>query len=278
MRKEIAFEHTRLDHLYCFFSFFQKMDSSGKLCVERAPGIRGQESNVGPVYKRSLPLSSIKLTMSLESRPTWVVRVTVRSGYLKFNPYADDGVITSCPSYGSPFEAFTLETVNNEEYGDDKMQVGEDFYPILHRMLKDKRDWDKRFDFHGLATFETGVLEWTRAILDTFANTLHNAGIYGGVAVSRYPYEYNRNVWRAFCELWGPLSNTLHYADGEMSISLYDLKVIGGLPIYGISYDEFIPPNEDLQRSDLYAPTISELLRIHSALCVAHHSDHICWD
>lgn len=85
-------------------------------------------------------------------------------------------------------------------------------------------------------------------------------------------------LWRAFCELWGPLSNTLHYADGEMSISLYDLKVIGGLPISGIPYEEFIPPNKDLQRSELYAPTISELLRIHSALCVAHRSDHICWD
>lgn len=116
------------------------MDSRGKLCIERAPINCGQESNMGPTYKRSLPLSSIKLTISLERRPTWVVRATVRSRYLKFNPHADDRIIKSCLSYGSPFEAFTLETVNNEEYGDDKMQIGDDFYTVVHRMLKDKKD------------------------------------------------------------------------------------------------------------------------------------------
>ncbi|KAK9951316.1 hypothetical protein M0R45_006770 [Rubus argutus] len=35
-----------------------------------------------------------------------------------------------------------------------------------------------------------------------------------------------------------------------MSISLYDWKVIGGLPISGISYKEFIPANDDLQQSE----------------------------
>lgn len=63
----------------------------------------------------------------------------------------------------------------------------------------------------------------------------------------RYPYEYNRKVRTVFCELWGPLSNALHYSNDKMSISLYDWKVIGGLPISGISYEEFIPANDDLQ-------------------------------
>ncbi|TQE05683.1 hypothetical protein C1H46_008702 [Malus baccata] len=49
-----------------------------------------------------------------------------------------------------------------------------------------------------------------------------------------------------------------------MSISLYDLKVIGGLPILGVPYEEFIPPNHDLCRKEAYPSTLPELLRIHS--------------
>ncbi|KAM6569605.1 hypothetical protein CsatB_017590 [Cannabis sativa] len=54
---------------------------------------------------------------------------------------------------------------------------------------------------------------------------------------------------------------------GEMGISLYDLKVIGGLPILGVPYEEFIPLNEKLVSCDPCYSTTAELLRIYAHIC-----------
>ncbi|KAI5316830.1 hypothetical protein L3X38_036537 [Prunus dulcis] len=63
-----------------------------------------------------------------------------------------------------------------------------------------------------------------------------------------------------------------------MGISLYDLKVIGGLPILGLPYDEFIPLNRELCREDLYPSTTGELLKIHAQLCVFHKKGQVFHD
>ena len=60
------------------------------------------------------------------------------------------------------------------------------------------------------------------------------------------PLVYPNFIWRAFCELWDPLTNTLHHGTSEVDISLYDLEHIGGLPILGTIYEEFLPSNKDL--------------------------------
>ncbi|KAL6176070.1 hypothetical protein ACLB2K_052706 [Fragaria x ananassa] len=102
----------------------------------------------------------------------------------------------------------------------------------------------------------TRVIELTEFVLANFEDVLNQARIYGAVDVSQYRYHYCRNVWKAFLELWSPLTNTLHHGNGEMSISLWDLKVLGGLPISGIPYEEFIPGNKRLQRDGLYPATL----------------------
>lgn len=61
-----------------------------------------------------------------------------------------------------------------------------------------------------------------------------------------------------------------------MGISLCDLMLIGGLPILGVPYEEFIPANEELQRTD--PSTLVELLNIHSELCVSISKNYILWD
>ncbi|CAB4316426.1 unnamed protein product [Prunus armeniaca] len=134
------------------------------------------------------------------------------------------------------------------------------------------------FDEYGRANFLAFVLEWVESILNDFDDVLRQADIYGAVVVSRYSYDFHPNVSRAFYELWGPLSNTFHHGNGEMGISLYDLKVIGGLPILGLPYDEFIPLNNKLCREDLYPSTVGELLRIHSQLCIFHKKEQVFHD
>ncbi|KAI5338987.1 hypothetical protein L3X38_018259 [Prunus dulcis] len=138
--------------------------------------------------------------------------------------------------------------VNNNANGDIEVGRKNNFPPILCKMLKNKTDWGLELSIRGLAEFRPGILEWTEAILRDFKEVLFRVEMYGVVAVSRYPYMYSLNVWKAFLELWGPLTNTLNQENGEMGISLYDLKIIGALPILGVPYEEFIPLNRDFYR------------------------------
>jgi len=61
------------------------------------------------------------------------------------------------------------------------------------------------------------------------------------------------------------LTNTLHHGAGEVGISFYNLERIGGLPILGTIYEEFLPPNKDLA-AHKYPVVVVELLRIHAKL------------
>ena len=81
-----------------------------------------------------------------------------------------------------------------------------------------------------------------------------------------FSYHFDANVWLSFCELWGPLTNTVHHSASEVSISLYDLEGIGGLLILGAIYAKFLPPNKDLTSHNKYPAIATELLHIHAEL------------
>ena len=51
---------------------------------------------------------------------------------------------------------------------------------------------------------------------------------------------------RAFCECRCPTINTLHTSIKKVSIYLWDLYRIVGLPIIGSFYDEMVPSAEEL--------------------------------
>ena len=53
-------------------------------------------------------------------------------------------------------------------------------------------------------------------------------------------------VFKAFCELWCHTTNTFCTESGDMSISLWDLRTIGGLPADGAYYEEVIPSAREL--------------------------------
>lgn len=105
-------------------------------------------------------------------------------------------------------------------------------------------------------------------ILRQYQCTLNNAKIYGAIAISRYSFLMSPNVWRAFIELWGSLANTFHHSSGEMGISLYDMKVIGGSPILWIPYEEFIPLNAKLMKGTMRNSIVAELLRTNNILSI----------
>nr|GLL21813.1 uncharacterized protein LOC109157656 [Ipomoea trifida] len=72
--------------------------------------------------------------------------------------------------------------------------------------------------------------------------------IYDAVFASLFTYDRNVDIVQAFCEAWCPRTNTLVTSSGEMSISLRDLYMLGGLPLLGDIYDERIPNALDLNK------------------------------
>ncbi|KAG5621545.1 hypothetical protein H5410_006763 [Solanum commersonii] len=55
-----------------------------------------------------------------------------------------------------------------------------------------------------------------------------------------FTYDHDENVLQAFCENWRPSTNIVSTFVGELSIYLWNLRTIGGLPVHGSFYDEMI--------------------------------------
>ncbi|KAL2897344.1 Alanine--tRNA ligase [Bienertia sinuspersici] len=49
------------------------------------------------------------------------------------------------------------------------------------------------------------------------------------------------DILRVFCESWCPTTNMLHNIADKLSMSLWDLYKLGGLPIFDQIYDEAVP-------------------------------------
>ncbi|KAF3682765.1 hypothetical protein T459_27474 [Capsicum annuum] len=54
----------------------------------------------------------------------------------------------------------------------------------------------------------------------------------------------------AFCKLWHSSTNTICVGTGELSISLWDMRMIGGPPVHGTFFDEVIPSSKELSQTD----------------------------
>ena len=124
------------------------------------------------------------------------------------------------------------------------------FSPLGSRIeSKEARRWRETLSFRGLHNTCPLRIQWTQLVLNTHAQALHNAGIYGAVYCSLFSYKPSINVMMAFLENWNSSTHSVILKGGEIGISLWDLKHIAGLPIAGESYDEYNPaqPDPDLQ-------------------------------
>ncbi|KAJ8436144.1 hypothetical protein Cgig2_033639 [Carnegiea gigantea] len=212
----------------------------GMLGNKRASLQNGQECGYRPYYWRSDSLQSFNVISS-----STLISILVRKTLL-YRRNDENKCVDVSKDYENYFNATILEKVNTECRGPEIYLAEEEFCPTLHRLLIGRRNWGSTFQFRSRSTF---MIE-----------------------------HFDANVWRAFCELWGPLTNTLHHGAGEVSISLYDLERVGGLPILGVIYQEFLPSNKDLTGHNKYPTTVAELLRVHAELCRFQNVDHIYYD
>ncbi|KAL0375610.1 UNVERIFIED_CONTAM: hypothetical protein Scaly_0678600 [Sesamum calycinum] len=102
-----------------------------------------------------------------------------------------------------------------------------------------QRDGDLRFT--GEFRYTKGYWEWTEDVLSRCGDRLRHLKIYDAVYASLFTYDHNSDIVKAFCEAWCPLTNTLLTSSGEMSISLWDLHELVGLPMTGCLYDKVVP-------------------------------------
>ncbi|KAK4411835.1 hypothetical protein Sango_0256500 [Sesamum angolense] len=84
----------------------------------------------------------------------------------------------------------------------------------------------------------------------TGASMLVVAQVYDFVYASLFTYDRNSDVIKAFYEAWCPSTNTLLTSFGELSISLWDLHTLVGLPMNGLMYDEVVPSAKELDGVD----------------------------
>ncbi|GAA0158968.1 hypothetical protein LIER_15864 [Lithospermum erythrorhizon] len=88
-----------------------------------------------------------------------------------------------------------------------------------------------------------------RDVLSPCSAKLSTAGIYQAVRASLYIYEYSNPLMKVFVECWSPSPKNLLLPYSELSISLWDLYKLGGLPIAGHLMDEVVPSTECISSS-----------------------------
>ncbi|KAL3502694.1 hypothetical protein ACH5RR_037143 [Cinchona calisaya] len=110
----------------------------------------------------------------------------------------------------------------------------------------DKTAWDAPSSNFGETCYTTCYWEWAEDVLSGHKKVLLDAKIYDAIHASLFTYDYCDNTLHAFLELWCHTTNTLHSSTGELSISLWDLRKLGGLPIHVTFYDEVVPSADEL--------------------------------
>ncbi|KAL0401544.1 UNVERIFIED_CONTAM: hypothetical protein Slati_4184300 [Sesamum latifolium] len=102
-------------------------------------------------------------------------------------------------------------------------------------------------DLAPLRTLGRSIVE---DVLSRCGKRLRLIDAYDAVYASLFTYDHNSNIIKAFCEAWCPLTNTLLTSAGELSISLWDLHDLAGLPMMGCLYDEVVPSALELTGAD----------------------------
>ncbi|KAF3639842.1 hypothetical protein FXO37_23788 [Capsicum annuum] len=130
--------------------------------------------------------------------------------------------------------------------------------------------WGAAMTLEGEYRHSPRYWEWTQDILGRSQETLRKVHIYDAAYASLFTYDHNSDIFQEFCESWCPMTNTLLTSVRELSISLWDLHVLGGLPIQGILYKEVVPVAKELTGLD--EKKVRYISRIYEYLFAAFHN------
>ncbi|KAH6786184.1 hypothetical protein C2S52_000088 [Perilla frutescens var. hirtella] len=184
-------------------------------------------------------------------RSTWWFWM-MKSSELRNGRFEESMILSSLEVSKMP-TVWTLQSTHHRLIGDANVLL-----TLRQRLTAENVKWRDDVEFIGEFRYLSGYWEWSEDILSRCADNLRKAGIYDAVYASLFTYDRNTEIIKAFCEAWCPKTNTLLTSLGEMSISLWDIHVLSGLPMNGELYDEVIPCAKELTGADqdnkLYVP------------------------
>ncbi|KAL2893384.1 Huntingtin-interacting protein 1-related protein, partial [Bienertia sinuspersici] len=177
-----------------------------------------------------LPFSSVRIKFDKPSRADNIVKFESKqssAGYfLVLKDEIDGDKKTVIPIFSPMTGAFA-----------DKWET--DHYPP--HLKKWEVTWSSKPQFGVTFLHIPLYWEWTEDIIGRCTTTLMKTDLIDAVYASMFLYKCNSPLMQRFCEFWCPTTNTVLTGDGEAFISLWDLRILRGLPIYGAFYDEVIP-------------------------------------
>ncbi|KAH7850047.1 hypothetical protein Vadar_027062 [Vaccinium darrowii] len=202
-------------------------------------------------------------TNNVEDGTSLVVRPSFIGDWaLQYEPIGDTfhlpqwAIETKCKIIGSQpdSEVLLLQSPYHDKEGDQSTP----FSILACKSQDEKAAWSNFFKAITEPSYCKGYSEWLKDILGRHEEMLRKKKIYDAIYASLFSYDRLASVMRYFCEFWSPSTNTLHTSAGERSISLWDLRQLGGLPIRGLMYDEVVPSAEEMtgvgKDSMLYLP------------------------
>lgn len=83
--------------------------------------------------------------------------------------------------------------------------------------------------------------EWTDFVLCYYGPVLMEIDLYNAIKATRQGFKVHRGAFGAMLETFCPDTNTCFTPNGELGLSLWEIKDITGLPILGDLYEEYVP-------------------------------------
>ncbi|KAL2930481.1 putative RNA-directed RNA polymerase [Bienertia sinuspersici] len=120
---------------------------------------------------------------------------------------------------------------------------------LYDRISRREVTWSPKPQFGVMFSHIPLYWEWTEDIIRRCKTTLMKAELIDAVYASMFLYKCNSPLMQRLYEFWCPTTNTVLNRDSEASISSWDLRILGGLPIYGTFYDEVVPTALELEGS-----------------------------
>ncbi|GAA0185445.1 hypothetical protein LIER_32733 [Lithospermum erythrorhizon] len=148
---------------------------------------------------------------------------------------------------------------------------------FLGRMISARHiKWNGSLNIYGNFEYIPGYWEWAEDVLSRCSSILKKTSLSNAVSASLCVYDCSDAFLRAFCESWCPSTNTLITPQGELSISLWDIFELGGLPVTGRLFDEVVPSAKCLSLpldDDNCLPCSCQFLLMGYHRLVSHSSD-----
>ena len=120
------------------------------------------------------------------------------------------------------------------------------FQTLGRRIIDGDGYWGPSLRLSDAFNYIENYWKWLEDILGRSKQVLHENHLFDTFYASLFTYDRNSHILRAFYEAWCPNTNILHTSAGELSLSLWNLHKLGGLPIIGSIYEEIIPCAEEL--------------------------------